>query len=76
MPPRTHRIVDLLSLLKNNPFDVKVQLLDRFYIPTRYPDALPGMLPEGLPERGDAEHALDSARQTLAIVTDLVTKGK
>lgn len=75
-PPRTHRIADLLSLLKNAPFDVEVQLLDRFYIPTRYPDALPGMLPEGLPERGDAEHALDTARQALAVVTDLVTKGK
>jgi len=75
-PPRTHRIADLLSLVKNDLFDVEVQLLDRFYIPTRYPDALPGMLPEGLPERQDAEHALDTARQVLAMITILVEKGK
>ena len=31
--------------------------LDRYYLPTRYPDALPGMAPEGLPTRQDAEEA-------------------
>ncbi|MEJ2302597.1 MAG: HEPN domain-containing protein [Anaerolineales bacterium] len=75
-PPRTHRIADLVSLVKNSPFDVEVQLLDRFYIPTRYPDALPGVLPEGLPERLDAEQSLNTARQVLAMVTVLVEKGK
>ena len=40
-------------------------LLDRFYIPTRYPDALPGMLPDGFPGQRDARGALDLARQTL-----------
>jgi len=39
--------------------------LDRFYIPTRYPDALPGMLAEGLPGQQDAQEALDLARRTL-----------
>jgi HEPN domain-containing protein len=39
--------------------------LDRFYIPTRYPDALPGTLPEGFPGRRDAQEALDVAKQTL-----------
>ena len=32
--------------------------LDDYYIPTRYPDALPGRLPEGLPKKEDAEEAL------------------
>jgi len=40
-------------------------LLDRFYIPTRYPDALPGMLPDGLPGARDAREALGMAQQTL-----------
>lgn len=39
--------------------------LDDFYIPTRYPDALPGMLPEGLPLRSDAEEAVRLARTLL-----------
>jgi len=46
---------------------VELQLLDRFYIPTRYPDALPGSLPEGLPDAQDAAQALDLARQTLEL---------
>lgn len=39
--------------------------LDDYYIPTRYPDALPGMLPDGLPVREDAETALRLAETTL-----------
>ena len=49
-------------------------MLDRFYIPTRYPDALPGSLPEGLPGLDDATQALHIARQVLNTVTRL-TKG-
>jgi len=70
MPPRTHRLVDLLGLLEPNPLAaiaLDIKLLDRFYIPTRYPDALPGSLPEGLPDAQDAAQALDLARQTLEL---------
>jgi HEPN domain-containing protein len=56
-PPRNHLLGDLLTLLVSNPFanSLEIQLLDRFYIPTRYPDALPGSLPEGLPAHEDAD---------------------
>jgi len=67
-PPRTHRLGDLLGLLDPNPLAglaLEVQLLDRFYIPTRYPDALPGVLPEGLPDAQDAREALDVTRRAL-----------
>jgi HEPN domain-containing protein len=72
VPPRTHRMADLLTLLDPNPLiplALSVQLLDRFYIPTRYPTALPGDLPEGLPDAADAQEALDVARQTIEIIT-------
>ncbi|MBP9502583.1 MAG: HEPN domain-containing protein [Candidatus Promineofilum sp.] len=71
-PPRTHLMSDLLRLLNPNPFDairVEVLLLDRFYIPTRYPDALPGALAEGMPDKDDAEGAMMVARQLIEIVT-------
>jgi HEPN domain-containing protein len=73
-PPRTHLLGDLLTLLAPNPFtaSLDIQLLDRFYIPTRYPDALPGSLPEGLPNREDATEALATARQVLQTVAALV----
>jgi len=67
-PPRTHRMADLLALLPAGllgELSDAMGLLDRFYIPTRYPDALPGTLPEGLPGERDAREALDMARQAL-----------
>ncbi|MEW6751883.1 MAG: HEPN domain-containing protein [Candidatus Latescibacterota bacterium] len=69
-PPRTHKLADLLALLAPNPFEasLEVLLLDRFYIPTRHPDALPGVLPEGLPIREDALESLAAARLVFAAV--------
>ena len=32
---------------------------------SRYPDALPGLMPEGMPEQRDAQEALDLARTAL-----------
>ena len=63
--PRTHKLVDLVEQLDSNLLvDMihEITLLDRFYIPTRYPDALPGTLDESLPTRSDAEEALSSGR--------------
>jgi HEPN domain-containing protein len=59
--PRTHRMADLLSLI---PAEIiaglseEIILLDRFYIPTRYPDAIPGSLEDGLPEKEEAQKLL------------------
>lgn len=67
-PPRTHKVADLLRRVRGLPLaDLEGDLLrmDRFYIPTRYLDALPGMLPEGWPGRGEAEEALRLAREVL-----------
>lgn len=63
--PKTHKLADILSMIVESPFDdlrQDILLLDRFYIPTRYPDALPGSLPEGLPKKKDAEEALEIAK--------------
>jgi HEPN domain-containing protein len=68
IPPRTHRMADLLTLLPPDlmgELNDALRLLDRFYIPTRYPDALPGVLPGGMPGQRDAEEALDLARSVL-----------
>jgi len=63
--PRTNKLADLLSSMPEKPFkDLRdsILLLDRFYIPTRYPDALPGSLREGLPTENDAGEALGTAK--------------
>src|SRR5438067_13795845 len=49
--PRTHFIADLLKLLPQawaTSLPAKLIQLDVLYTPTRYPDTLPGMLPDGL----------------------------
>ena len=64
-PLRTHSIVDLLSLIpKDFLFELRDRLsqMDNFYIPTRYPDALPGILDESLPGKEEAEEAIALAR--------------
>ncbi len=70
--PRTHKLIDILSVIKENIFEKdlkeKIVLLDRFYIPTRYPDALPGSLSSGLPIENDAKEALETASFVLNVM--------
>jgi HEPN domain-containing protein len=72
-PPRTHSLTDLLTVGERlEPtlagLDERLDSLETYYIPARYPDAPPGSLPEGLPGREDAREALVTARE----VSDLV----
>jgi HEPN domain-containing protein/predicted nucleotidyltransferase len=76
--PRTHLIADLVQQLPPaaraalGANETTLLELDQFYIPTRYPDAVPGWLPEGLPQRQHAEKALDVARRCHATATELI----
>ncbi|MDR3603332.1 MAG: HEPN domain-containing protein [Syntrophaceae bacterium] len=67
-PPRTHSIVDILGLLPPGYLpDLRdaMSQMDIYYIPTRYPDALPGSLTEGLPGKEEATEAIATARALL-----------
>ncbi len=77
LPPKTHQLSLLLTLLPGDDLDVlrpSVLLLDRFYIPRRYPDALPGALSDGLPNAADGEEALEIARQVLQQIEQILTR--
>ena len=68
LPPRTHQLSLLVALLPDDvlaDLRIEITLLDRFYIPTRYPDALAGALPTGLPDGTDAKEALTVATSVL-----------
>lgn len=65
---KTHSLIELLNeAVRINKevekFREHCLILDRYYIPTRYPDALPGSLPEGLPGKNNAEQALKYAEE-------------
>ena len=65
-PRRSHVIVDLMNDLSASWLaDLADELpkMDLFYIPTRYPDTLPGMLPDGPPSSVEAKDALLLERQ-------------
>jgi HEPN domain-containing protein len=46
--------------------------LDRFYIPTRYADALPGLLPSGEPTQEDAQEALRDAKAMVVEIREKI----
>lgn len=68
--PRTHSLRELLRLsirVKSELgmfFDYAI-ILDQYYIPTRYPDAVPGVMEDGLPDQEDAREALNMAKEIL-----------
>jgi HEPN domain-containing protein len=71
--PRLHKVIELANLCfelrsELDPLKIDLKLLDEFYIPTRYPDAVPGGLPTGLPEFADAQAALAAASKILELV--------
>ncbi len=75
--PRTHKLVDLVTecatldeALANLLTGAIV--LDQYYIPTRYPDATPGTLAEGLPSAKQAKEALNIAQDAFDTVSSLL----
>lgn len=65
--PRTHALAELFDRLPElnrsrlESLHDGLLVLDQLYVPTRYPDALPGTLASGLPARAHAEAALRTA---------------
>jgi len=51
-----------------------IQLLDRFYLPTRYPDALPSS--DAFADPNDAQEALAVSRQVFNQVTQELMKSQ
>jgi len=75
LPPRSHRLIYLLSFLEENPISDRrtdIGLLDLFYTPTRYPDAIPGSLPDGYPSPEIASRALNIAQDVYQRIKDYI----
>ena len=67
-----HSVVELLDSLVAEHADLAglregAQQLDQYYVPTRYPNGLPGGVPAEMFTRGQAEEAVSLARRFLAI---------
>lgn len=71
--PRTHDLLFLLEKVQSylpdlSQFKQNAQFLSQFYIPMRYPDALPGSAAEGLPSKEDSQKAIELAEEVLNFV--------
>ncbi|MDP2939980.1 MAG: HEPN domain-containing protein [Candidatus Omnitrophota bacterium] len=71
--PKTHFLDELLKLCIDiepqfKTLKEKCSILDDYYIPTRYPEALPGMLPNGFPTEKHALEALSFLKKIMKFV--------
>ncbi len=71
--PRTHKLVDLLSnCASSDPafsqFLADCTVVDQYYIPTRYPDGIPGGTATGMPSEIEAQEAMATAEKVLQFV--------
>lgn len=71
--PRAHKLIDLLAECEklNDEFarfrDLCI-VVDQYYIPTRYPNGVPGSLAGGLPGEQEAAEAVAAADEVLNFV--------
>lgn len=75
--PRIHGISELLGNCAKHNKEFRVlseecKFMERFYIPTRYPEAMVGTLPEGLPTQKDAEKAVEYAEIILNFIKKIL----
>lgn len=76
--PKMHNLGELLNKVTSTwpemkELEDKVRFLNQFYIPTRYPDALPGALPEGLPSTETAQRAIETAQEILDTIQPILS---
>lgn len=79
--PKTHSIGLLLKVCSNLDATFKLLdktwiMLDNYYIPTRYPDALPGMLPDGMPNKDDAKKAITILEEVFKFILNKIPSTK
>jgi len=53
----------------------QVAVLDKYYIPTRYPNGLPGGIPSDAFDRDDGEKAIALATETIRVVKSKMDRG-
>lgn len=71
--PRMHRLVELVTRCQAHDASFEELLpdcivVDQYYIPTRYPNGVPGSLPDGFPGPDEAEEAIGTANKVYALV--------
>lgn len=74
--PRTHKLIDLWSLCESTLEELRslagiLRIIDEYYVPTRYPDAVPGMGAVS-PTEDQAREALETAERVYSVVRKVI----
>lgn len=75
---KIHDLNELLDLCYSfggddlRAFEAQINFLTKFYTPTRYPDAAPGVLKDRLPNKKDAAEAVAIADAVYAAVNKMI----
>jgi len=74
---RTHNLIALLNLCEKYDKEFKklsrsCKILNGYYTPTRYPDALPGMTPLGVFKRNEAKEAIGLSEEIVEFVKEKI----
>lgn len=77
--PKIHSLTELLVLASSRDQDLinlknDCLYLDQFYVPTRYPDAPLGNLPEGSPDQKDAKKSINILEQIKEVIRGKIPK--
>jgi HEPN domain-containing protein len=72
---KSHSISEMLKIVKDSGYDANGIIppagkLDRYYIATRYPDALPGSNAQDVFDIQDANDAIGIAEQTIKLLSE------
>ena len=71
-----HALVELVAPLESmGRFREKLAILDQYYVPTRYPNGLPGGVPSEIYSRTQASAAVKVAQQVVAAVRQELPPG-
>jgi HEPN domain-containing protein len=75
--PRAHKLADLITecIVINTDlsrFRNDCPVIDQYYVPTRYPNGVPGGLPDGLLNSQEAGEAVASAQNILSFIGSLL----
>jgi len=78
--PKIHSLSELYEIVNGfddvlSDYQDELIELDDYYIPMRYPDAILGNLPEGLPDENDAKGVLKIAKKIYKIILDKRKEG-
>lgn len=73
--PKTHNLPELLVLLEENtltPHRDATDILNKYYLPVRYPDLIEGDEPSWFSDENEARNALTLAGKITKTVTEII----